>query len=300
MENKHSTYIKVEAVYLSSILTMTQNIVAEALFNIDFEKKETTIYSVSNSHEGLGLKLYIVLKNVTYVNENPDKKNVSFIVETTLFLEKIKTFAKTHMIMISTDDLQDYVYLESNPVYFVEYNKKESNIKHQITNICEKAKSSLNHKFDPSEYPIQDDPKYYCQFLLCDLMSFNSFMKNSDTSESMRIQFDDKTATFYINNTIHSPTFRTMSKYSSIESRIIKMVSLSNMQKLCGLKKITKEVSIKVHKINPNKNNYISEQDKKDNSFEDKIFDINALVIHPLCKELNYDLTFIIDCNSLN
>jgi hypothetical protein len=298
MNTKYSSYIKLDGNYINNIMSIVQNIVAEVLFNIDFENKKTTIYNVSSNSEGLGLKLYVVLKDVTYVNED-ERKNISFIIDTLAFLEKIKTFTKSNMIMITADEVSNFVYLKSMPTLFIEYKNKEANISYNISNTCEKLQSPLNHKFDTSEYPISDDPKYYAQFIIYDLNTLYSFMKNPDPGSMIKMQFDTNSTTLYINNTDNSPACEIMAQRSNIDSRIMKTVSLSNIQKLCGLKKISKHVSIKVHKVYPNRKNYTSEKDKEDN-INNKIYDIDSLVIHPLKTSLNYDITFIINCNSLN
>lgn len=298
---KYSSYIKLDSQYLYSILSTIQNIVAEILVDVDFEKKETNIYSVSNPTDGLGLKLFIVLKNVTYVNDMSRSK-MSFVIETTPFFLKMKTFPKAKPVIITTDDSWEYIVIETCAVKFVESKKKEANINYKITNICEKTKNILNHKFDPSEYPIEDSieqpHRYYAQEIYYDLCAFSSFMLNKEPSETMRIQFDKNKIILYNNNTKYSPTFEVEPQLSQIDVKIIKSVSLLNMDKLTKFKKISNEISIKAHKLymnekEYNKSNYIEDFNEK------RIFDIDSLVIHPLKTTLDYDITFIINCGPL-
>lgn len=307
MNINYSTYIRLDVVYLTNILSVIHEIVAEVLFDIDFEKKETVIYSVSDNNEGMGLKLFIVLKNVTYINEDKSIKNILFIVDTSSFLSTMKTFTKLSMIMII--DQPDHIYLESKSVSFIKYDKEEIAATHRATNTCKKVTSELNHKFDISIYPINNDTKYYAQFLLYDLDVLRAFMKNADISESMKMQFNKNGALLYINNTKNSPTLeaRTRPEDSNIETPVIKTISLSNIFKLCTLKKISKYLSIKAHKINPENDNAFSMHEEFSNKQinNDKVFDIDALVIHPLVSHSlhsssDYDLTFIINCNSFN
>ena len=307
MEVSYKTYIRLDVVYLTNILSVIHEIVAEVLFDIDFEKKETVIYSVSDNNEGMGLKLFIVLKNVTYINEDDTIKNILFIVDTSSFLSTMKTFTKSSMVMII--DQPDHIYLESTSRSFIEYKKEEIVATHRATNICKKVTSELNHKFDISIYPMNKDTKYYAQSLLYDLDVLRAFMKNADISESMKMQFNKNGALLYINNTKNSPTLeaRTRPEDSNIETQVVKMISLSNIHKLCTLKKISKYLSIKAHKISPQYDNVFSTHEEhisKQNN-NDKVFDIDALVIHPLVihslhSSSDYDLTFIVNCNSFN
>ena len=56
---KYSKYIQIEVGYLSRIIVIIEKMVAEILIHVDFNKKETCIYSVSNN-DGLCLKIYII------------------------------------------------------------------------------------------------------------------------------------------------------------------------------------------------------------------------------------------------